>query len=119
MSSNIVAVSYEQTTRTLLIGCAAAGALLLFLKHRLLAIVFAIEVFSLDLTLASLLPLLLASLSAIITSYFFFGNDILLPFRIEDNFTIKDVPLFMILGLVAGIVSIYFYRGIRSDSKFF
>lgn len=109
ISSNISRLFHmNQKTRTLLIGCAAAGALASIFKAPIAAIIFAIEVFSLDLTIASLLPLLLASLSAIITSYFFFGNDILLPFRIEDKFVIGDIPFFIILGIVAGLVSIYF-----------
>src|SRR5690606_20411975 len=62
----------NQASRTLLIGCAAAGAMSSIFKAPIAAIVFAIEVFSLDLTLISLLPLLLASVSAVLTSYFFF-----------------------------------------------
>lgn len=90
VSSNIARLFHmNQTTRTLLIGCAAAGALSSIFKAPVAAIVFAIEVFSLDLTLASLLPLLLASLSAIITSYFFLemiyyyllGLKIILPLK--------------------------------------
>jgi len=77
-------------------------------KAPIAAIIFAIEVFSLDLTLASMLPLLLASISAIITSYSFFGSDVLLPFKIEDVFTINDVPFFIFLGVVTGVTSIYF-----------
>ena len=61
----------NQTTRNLLIGCAAAGAMSSIFKAPIAALIFAIEVFSLDLTIASMLPLLLASLSAILTSYFF------------------------------------------------
>ncbi len=61
----------NQSTRNLLIGCAAAGAMASIFKAPIAAIIFAIEVFSLDLTLVSLIPLLLASVSAIITSYFF------------------------------------------------
>jgi len=98
----------NQTTRSLLITCAAAGAMSSIFKAPIAAIVFAIEVFSLDLTLASMLPLLLASLSAILTSYFFFGDDILLPFRIVDKFSVSDVPFYAILGVVAAITSIYF-----------
>ena len=109
ISSNIARMFHmNQSTRNLLIGCAAAGALSSIFKAPIAAIIFAIEVFSLDLTIASMLPLLLASLSAIITSYFFFGSDVLLPFKIEDSFTIKDVPFFIILGLFAGLTSIYF-----------
>ncbi|NKI26680.1 chloride channel protein [Arenibacter sp. 6A1] len=109
ISSNISRVLHmNQSTRNLLIGCAAAGAMSSIFKAPIAAIIFAIEVFSLDLTIASMIPLLLASISAIITSYFFFGNDILLPFKIIDEFKISDVPYFIILGLFAGLTSIYF-----------
>ena len=109
ISSNIARLFHlNQTTRSLLIGCAAAGALSSIFKAPIAAIIFAIEVFSLDLTIASMLPLLLASLSAIITSYFFFGSDVLLPFKTEDVFSIKDVPFYIILGTVTGLTSIYF-----------
>jgi len=109
ISSNIARFFHlNQTTRTLLIGCAAAGAMSSIFKAPIAAIIFAIEVFSLDLTLASMLPLLLASISAIITSYSFFGSDVLLPFKIEDVFTINDVPFFIFLGVVTGVTSIYF-----------
>lgn len=120
ISSNVARFFHlNQSTRTLLIGAAAAGALSSIFKAPIAAIVFAIEVFSLDLTIASLLPLLLASLSAIITSHFFFGSDVLLPFKIEDVFTIRDVPFYIILGVVAGFTSIYFTEVYDRIQKFF
>ena len=109
----------NQTTRNLLIGCAAAGAMSSIFKAPIAAIVFAIEVFSLDLTIASMLPLLLASLSAILTSYFFFGNDILLPFKIEDKFILADAPFYMVLGVFAAITSIYFAQVYDKFHTFF
>lgn len=109
ISSNVARWFHlNQTSRTLLIGCAAAGALSSIFKAPIAAIVFAIEVFSLDLTIASMLPLLLASLSAIITSRFFFGSDVILPFKIEAPFVINDIFYFVILGAIGGLVSIYF-----------
>ena len=120
ISSNIArALHLNHATRILLISCACAGALSSIFKAPIAAIVFAIEVFSLDLTLASLLPLLLASLSAIITSYFFFGDDALLHFKIVDGFTIADIPFYMILGLFGGITSIYFTEVYTRVQKFF
>ncbi len=120
ISSNISKTLHlNHATRILLISCASAGALSSIFKAPIAAIVFAIEVFSLDLTLASLLPLLLASLSAIITSYFFFGNDALLPFQIVDAFTISDVPFYIILGVFGGITSIYFYEAYTRIQNFF
>ncbi|MBQ0787785.1 MAG: chloride channel protein [Oceanihabitans sp.] len=109
LGSNISRMFHmNQTTRTLLIGCAAAGAMSSIFKAPIAAIIFAIEVFSLDLTIASMLPLLLASLSAILTSRFFFGSDVLLPFSIEDKFYLSDAPFYILLGIVAAFISIYF-----------
>ena len=120
LSSNLSRLLHlNQATRTLLIGCAAAGAMAAIFKAPIAAIIFAIEVFSLDLTLISLIPLLLASVSAIVTSYFFFGDDILLPFNIEDKFVIGDIPLYILLGVIAGFVSIYFTRSYERFQKFF
>jgi len=110
-SSNLSRVLHlNQSTRTLLIGCAAAGAMASIFKAPIAAIIFAVEVFALDLTLASLVPLLLASVSAIITSYFFFGDDIILPFFIEEKFDIQDIPFYIILGIIAALVSLYFAK---------
>lgn len=109
LGSNISRLFHmNQTTRNLLVSCAAAGAMSSIFKAPIAAIIFAIEVFSLDLTIASLLPLLLASLSAILTSFFFFGDDVLLPFQLEDKFDVADAPLYMMLGVTASLVSIYF-----------
>lgn len=120
ISSNLSRMLHlNQATRTLLIGCAAAGAMSSLFKAPIAAIIFAIEVFSLDLTLVSLIPLLLASVSAIITSYFFQGNDILLPFSIQDEFVLKDIPFYILLGVVAGVVSIYFTKTYERLQIFF
>lgn len=100
----------NQANRTLMIGCAAAGAMSCIFKAPIAAIVFAIEVFSLDLTLVSLIPLLLASISAILTSYFFFGSETLLPFTLEEEFVIGDFPYYLFLGLISGMVSVYFSK---------
>ena len=120
ISSNISRMFHvNQTTRNLLIGCAAAGAMSSIFKAPIAAIIFAIEVFSLDLTIASMLPLLLASLSAVLTSYFFFGDDILLPFRIVDKFTINDIPFYVILGVFAALTSLYFAEVYERVQKLF
>ena len=120
ISSNISRMFHmNQKTRNLLISCAAAGAMSSIFKAPIAAIIFAIEVFSLDLTIASMLPLLLASLSAILTSYFFFGTDVLLPFSIEDKFSFKDIPFYATLGVLAAITSMYFTEVYERVQKVF
>lgn len=110
----------NQTTRTLLIGAAAAGAMSSIFKAPIAAIVFAVEIFSLELTLASMIPLLLASITAVLTSYFFFGDDVLLHFKVQDKFLLSDVTFYILLGVITAMISIYFskiYFGIGNYFK--
>jgi len=97
-------------SKTLLIGCAVAGTIAAIFKAPIAAIIFAIEVIMLDLTMASLIPLLLASVSAVMTSRFFLGEELLLPVSIQGGFALNDLLLYVGLGLLAGFTSVYFYH---------
>ncbi|MFB6343338.1 chloride channel protein [Saccharicrinis sp. FJH62] len=94
----------------LLLGCASAGAMAAIFKAPITAIVFALEVIMLDLTMASIIPLLLASVSAVLVSYSLTGQDVLYPFTVEDGFVLKDISYYILLGVVTGFVSVYFKR---------
>ncbi|SNR53569.1 chloride channel protein [Lutibacter flavus] len=109
----------NQTTRTLLIGAAAAGAMASIFKAPIAAIVFAVEIFSLELTLASMIPLLLASITAVLTSYFFLGDDVLLHFNLEDKFVLSDVSFYVFLGVASALASIYFSKVYFNIGAFF
>ncbi len=111
LSSDICTLfKVSDKTRFLLIGCAAAGAISAVFKSPLAGLVFAVEVFSLDLTLTSLLPLLFASVSSIITSYFFLGDEVLFRFDVIEKFDIYDTPFYIILGVGTAVASIYFTK---------
>ncbi|CAA0172989.1 Voltage gated chloride channel family protein [Tenacibaculum maritimum] len=111
LGSTIAQLFHMNTkTRMLLIGCATAGAMSSMFKAPVAAIVFAVEIFSLDLAFASLVPLLLASVSAVITSYFFLGHDVLLGFKLQDVFEIKDIAFYILLGIGTGVASVYFSK---------
>ncbi len=108
-------------TRSLLIACASTGAIASIFQSPIAAIIFAVEVFSLDLTMLSMLPLLFASISGVLTSYFFLGNEVLFNFTITENFEIKDTFFYVLLGVGTAIASIYFtrmYFGITSLFKY-
>ncbi|WP_026775929.1 chloride channel protein [Polaribacter sp. Hel_I_88] len=106
-------------TRMLLIGCATAGAMSSMFKAPVAAIIFAVEIFSLDLAFASLVPLLLASVSAVITSYFFFEKDALFGFELVDAFQIKDILYYVLLGFGTGVASVYFSKIYFRITNFF
>ncbi len=103
-------LNLSQASRTLMIGCAAAGAMSSIFQAPIAGIIFAIEIFSLDLTLVSMIPLLVASVSSILTSYFFFGSDIILHTQLGEAFQISDVPFYIALGIFTAIASITFTK---------
>ncbi|GAB5564750.1 MAG: chloride channel protein [Winogradskyella sp.] len=109
----------DRKTRSLLIACAASGAIASIFKSPIAAIIFAVEVFSLDLTFASLLPLLIASVSSVITSYFFLGDSVLFDFHVTDKFAIKDTLFYITLGIGTGFASIYFTKIYFAITSFF
>lgn len=94
----------------LMLACACAGAMAAIFKAPIAAIVFAVEVIMIDLTVFSLVPLLLSSATAVLISYFFLGQDVLYPFEVSQAFELGDLPYYILLGILAGFVSVYFTR---------
>jgi CIC family chloride channel protein len=120
LGSNVAQLFHMNTkTRMLLIGCATAGAMSSMFKAPVAAIVFAIEIFSLDLVFASLVPLLLASVAAVITSYFFRGTDVLFGFDLQDVWRVKDIAFYVLLGVGTGFASVYFSKMYFFITNFF
>ncbi|GGD15327.1 chloride channel protein [Hyunsoonleella pacifica] len=120
LGSNAARLFHMNTkTRLLLVSCAAAGAMASMFKAPIAAIIFAIEIFSLDIAFASLVPLLLASVSAVVTSYFFLGTDVLLRFELTDKFQINDIGFYAVLGVVTGLMSVYYSKVFFGITNFF
>ncbi len=106
--ANVFRLNYKNTI--LMLACACAGAMAAIFKAPIAAIVFAVEVIMIDLTVFSLVPLLLASSTAVVTSYLFLGRDVLYPFNVVDTFALADLPFYIVLGIVTGFVSVYFTK---------
>lgn len=110
----------DYKTITLLVGCGAAGAIAGIFKAPIAAVIFALEVLMLDLTMASLIPLLISSASGAILAYFFMGNGVLFSFAVADHpFSLTNLPFYALLGFLCGIVSIYFTKANQSIEKQF
>lgn len=95
-------------SRLLLIGCASSAAISAMFNAPIAGIIFTIEIFSLDLTFSSLIPLLLSSASGAVTSLFLEDNDYLLRFKSIEAFQIHDVPFYLLLGVLTALASVYF-----------
>jgi chloride channel protein, CIC family len=95
---------------TLLIGCGAAGAVAGIFKAPIAGIVFTLEILMLDLTTASIVPLLISSVTAATVAYFLMGDSVQFTFVVKDAFNINNIPWYIVLGLVSGLISLYFSR---------
>ncbi len=100
----------EQKTLMLLVGCGAAGAIAGIFKAPIAGLIFTIEVLMLDLTLTSVLPLLIASVTAATVSYVFTGPEAMFKFTQVEVFAIHRIPYVVLLGVLCGLVSLYFTR---------
>ncbi len=95
---------------TLLIGCGAAGAVSGIFKAPIAGIVFTLEILMLDLTISSIVPLLISSVTAATVAYFLMGHGVLFSFSLKDAFHISNIPWYIVLGIGSGLVSVYFSK---------
>ena len=94
----------------LLVGCGAAAAVSGIFKAPIAGLVFTLEVLMVDLTMASLLPILLSSVTATCFSYFFTGSAAMYDFHIDYLWSLDRVPPTILLGIMCGFLSLYFMR---------
>jgi chloride channel protein, CIC family len=112
MGSNlgrIFRMNYKTTI--VLIGCGAAGAIAGIFKAPIAAIIFGVEVLLLDLTMGSIIPLMISAVTALTISYFFLGKAEIFSFFLREQFVLSRIPYYLALGVFCGLVSIYFTKG--------
>jgi chloride channel protein, CIC family len=104
---------------TLLVGCGAAGAIAGIFKAPIAGVIFALEVLMLDLTMSSLVPLLISAATGTTLAYFLMGKGFLFQFNVAEGFKLVNLPFYMVLGVFTGLVSVYFTRANLSlESRF-
>ena len=94
----------------LMVGCGAAGAVAAIFKAPIAGLMFVLEVLMLDLTMSSLLPLLVTCLTSVCVSYALTGMQPMFDFSLDKSFTIDIIPGCILLGIACGLVSLYFTR---------
>lgn len=94
---------------TILLGCGAAAAVSGIFKAPLAGVLFVLEILLFNISMTSMMPLLLSTVSATVVSYIFLGSST--PFECTlTPFMLKNIPYYIILGLFCGACSIYFIR---------
>ena len=100
----------EHRTLMLLVGCGAAGAVSGIFKAPIAGLVFTLEVLMIDLTMGSLLPLLVSCVTAATVSYILTGTEAMFEFHMDEPFLMERIPAVILLGILCGMVSLYFTR---------
>ena len=109
IGSNLAQAARLGHKRTiLLIGCGSAAAVAAIFKAPIAGLIFALEVLMLDLTMASIIPLLTAAVTGAIFSAFFLGEGVEFYFTLKDAFNYSSIPFYIILGAFTGMISLYF-----------
>lgn len=109
----------EPRSMMLLLGCGAAGAISGIFKAPIAGLVFTLEVLMLDLTMTSVLPLLISSVTAVTVSYFFYGTNAMFQFMQTETFQIERIPFVILLGVFCGLISLYFTKTMNSMEGLF
>ncbi len=109
----------DNKTLMTLVGCGAAGAIAGIFKAPIAGLVFTLEVLMIDMTMSSLLPILVSCVTATCFTYLFSGNAVLFSFHLDSDWTIERVPASILLGITCGLVSLYFIRTMTACENLF
>ncbi|UKI39722.1 MAG: chloride channel protein [Alistipes putredinis] len=120
MGSNIgrlLKLDYKQMT--LLLCCGAGAALAAIFKAPIAGVIFVFEILMFDITAGSVVPLLIATVSATTLSFFLRGFDPILAVTVPDAFRFQNLPMYALLGVLCGLMSYYFTTVNSRVSAFF
>ena len=100
----------DRKTLMTLVGCGAAGAIAGIFKAPIAGLVFTLEVLMIDMTMSSLLPILVSCVTATCFTYILSGDAALFSFHLDNEWNVQRIPACLLLGIFCGLASLYFIR---------
>lgn len=111
IGSNIAKLfKLDYKTVTLLMACGAAGGIAGVFKAPMAGVVFTLEILMLNLTMASMVPLMVTAVVSTAVTYWFMGRDVEFPMSNISEFALSNIPFYCLLGVFSGLVALLFAR---------
>lgn len=103
--------------RTLMIGCGAAAGIAAVYDAPIAGVMFAVEVLLPDTVVSYFVPLIIAAVMGVLCSKIYFGAPNMLHFQIKQRFDYRNVPMYVLAGVGAGFLSLYYARAFAGVDK--
>jgi len=113
--SRISDLNYQE--RTLVIACGAAAGIAAVFNAPIAGVIFAIEVLLAETVVSYFIPLIIASVAGVLCSKIILHENFLFNFVLKQTFDYKNVPYYILLGILAGFVSLYYARVFKATEK--